>query len=463
MYARLLNDCCSLCYSLMQVLFLCIEGLQRPVNSPRAPRPRSMSEPSGFKRFMQRLSIRRKSRRPKTPKWKDKTSDRAGIESCSSAGSPEKNTNFSEGSLEQVFTKNGDAKGSGNHLSPDSPDKRQSQESAMSSSPGVSPSTSDGVLSSHEPGDESTSSEDIKKARMTEINQAKDSIIVGEHEVDARSAVSKDMSDAVVQSSVLSVADHQNDEDPTIWQRRSAFFPNTDDMIREGLMKTKEPDRRLSDPPQRSPEGNNNSQVTSPEGRSFEGAGIQARRNTSGNRGKRPMLTIEITPTQSGSEPSLVNQYVNLPEKPKVKQVARLQPGEWDRYDSEENVYHHLDKVIGQPGYQNVPGSEKTLSSTSLNNSYQNVAGRLPDARSYENVAGRGEIHYINVEAKLQQSVNYIKVAGSGPPTPIQKNPSFNMRKANPDYTEIDFDKTRRLGEMSRETKKERVERVKKT
>ncbi len=399
-----------------------------------------MSEPSGFKRFMQRLSIRRKSRRPKSAKWQETASRRAEIESSSSAGSPEKKTNFGEGSLQHASAKNGPAKGSENHhLSPESPDERKSQESATSSSAGVSPSTSEGVLSSHEQtdaGDHRASPEDMKRVN-------------GEHEceIDVKGSLS------------VPGADTQNEEDATIWQRRSALFLSTDDMIGAGFMKPKQSDRRSSDPPTRNGEGNNNSGAVAPPG-AIEGTGIQARRNTSGSRGKRPMLRIEITP--SGSEPSL-NQYVNVPEKPRQKQVARLQPGEWDRYDSEENVYHHLDKVIGQPGYQNLPGSQKTISSSSLNNSYQNVAGRLPDAHSYENVAGaRSEIHYINVEAKQQQAVNYIKVAGSGPPTPIQKNQSFSSRKGNPDYTEIDFVRTERLAEMSREAKKERVERVKK-
>jgi hypothetical protein len=423
-----------------------------------------MSEPSGFKRFMQRLSIRRRSRRPKSPKWQEKASHRAEIESSSSAGSPEKKTNFGGGSLQHASAKNGAAKGSENHLSPESLNERKSQGSATSSSAGISPSASDGVLSSHEQADTGDStSEDMRRVNgvyHTE-NASKDN--AGEHEceIDAGKGVCKDHGDVKGSLSVPG-ADTQNDVDATIWQRRSALFLNTEDMIREGLIKTKQSDRRASDPPTRNGEGNNNSgAVASPEAISFEGTGIQARRNTSGSRGKRPMLTIAITP--SGSEPSL-NQYVNVPEKPKAKQVARLQPGEWDRYDSEENVYHHLDKVIGQPGYQNLPGSEKTMSSTSLNNSYQNLAARLPSAHSYENVAGaRNEIHYINVEAKQQQAVNYIKVSGSGPPTPIQKNPSFSSRKGNPDYTEIDFVKTKRLGEMSREAKKERVERVKKT
>ena len=434
-------------------MFCFAEGLQRPatVSSPRAPRPRSMSEPSGFKRFMQRLSIRRKSRRPKSAKWQEKASHRAEIESSSSAGSPEKKTPFGEGSLRYESTKNGAAKGSENHLSPESPDERKSHESATSSSAGVSPSPSEGVLSSHEQTDTGRriSSENIKT--VNGVNKAENGgNHESEHECEIDAGICKD-----TVKGLLSVpgAETQNNEDATIWQRRSALFLNTDDMIREGLMK-KQSDRRSSDPPTRNGEGNNNSGAVG----SFEGTGIQARRNTSGNRGKRPMLTIEITP--SGSEPSL-NQYVNVPEKPKMKQVTRLQPGEWDRYDSEENVYHHLDKVIGQPGYQNVPGSENTVTSSSLNNSYQNVVG-LPNAHSYENVAGaRNEMHYINVEAK-QQAVNYIKVSGSGPPTPIQKNQSFSSRKGNPDYTEIDFVKTKRLREMSREVKRERVERVKK-
>ena len=444
-------------------MFCFTEGLQRPakLNSPRAPRPRSMSEPSGFKRFMQRLSIRRKSRRPKSAKWQEKASHRAEIESSSSAGSPEKTTHSGGASLRYAATKNGAAKGSENRLSPESPDERKSQESGTSSSAGVSPSASEGVLSGHELADTShrTSPEDIRKlngVRKAE-NGGKDDHVC---EIDA--GVCKG-DDNVKGSLSVPGADTQNAEDPTIWQRRSALFLSSDDMIREGLIKTKQSDRRSSDPPTRNGEGNNNSGTVG----SFEGTGIQARRNTSGNRAKRTMLTIKIT--LSGSEPSL-NQYVNVPEmnvpeKAKIKQVATLQPGEWDRYDSEENVYHHLDKVIGQTGYQNLPGSENTVSSSSLNNSYQNVAGRLPDAHSYENVAGaRNEIHYINVEAKPpQQAVNYIKVSGSGPPTPIQKNQSFNSRKGNPDYTEIDFVKTRRLGEMSREVKKERVERGKKT
>ena len=431
------------------------EGLQRPAkpNSPRAQRPRSMSEPSGFKRFMQRLSIRRKSRRPKSPKWHDKASRRSEIESSSSAGSPDKNTSFGEGSLPHVSAKNGAARGSGNHLSPESPDEIKSQGSATSSSPGVSPSPSDGGLSGHEHADARGSTEDTKG--VNGVSHAED----GECKIDAGNDGCKD-SDNVKASLSIPGADTENAEDATIWQRRSALFLNADDMIREGLMKPKQSDRRSSDPPRRNGEGSDNSGAFS-EAKPFEGVGIQARRNTSGNRGKRPMLTIEITP--SGSEPSL-NQYVNVPEQPRMKPVARLQPGEWDRYDSEENVYHHLDKVIGQPGYQNVPGSENVINSNSLNSSYQNVAGRLPDARSYENVAGAGNgMHYINVEAKPQQSVNYIKVAGSGPPTPIQKNPSFNSRKANPDYTEIDFVKTNRLREMSRDARKERVERGKRT
>ena len=433
------------------------EGLQRPAkpNSPRAPRPRSMSEPSGFKRFMQRLSIRRKSRRPKSPKWHEQAR-RSAIESSSSAGSPEKETNFGEESLQHMPAENGAARGSGNHLSPESPDEIKSQGSTTSSSPGVSPSPSDGGLSGHDRADASNSTEDTKRINGTSHTEGGKE---HECEIDAGSNGCQE-SDSVEASLSIPGADAQNADDATIWQRRSALFLNADDMIREGLMKVKQSDRRSSDPPKRNGEGSDNSGVTS-EAKPFEGVGIQARRNTSGSRGKRPMLTIEITP--SGSEPSL-NQYVNVPEQPRVKQLARLQPGEWDRYDSEENVYHHLDKVIGQPGYQNVPGSENVVNSNSVNSSYQNVAGRLPDAHSYENVAGAGNgMHYINVEAKPHQSVNYIKVAGSGPPTPIQKNPSFSSRKGNSDYTEIDFVKTKRLGEMSREARKERVERVKKT
>lgn len=395
---------------------------------------------------MQRLSIRRKSRRPK--------SRRSEIESSSSVGSPEKKTNFGDGSLRHMPAKNGAARGSGNHLSPESPDEVKSQGSATSSSPGVSPSPSDGGLSGHEHADASDSTEDTKRVNGV-------SHVEGDKcETDAGSNGCKE-SDSVKASLSIPGADAQSAEDATIWQRRSALFLNADDMIREGFMKPKQSDRRSSDPPKRNGEGGDSSGASS-EARPFEGVGIQARRNTSGNRGKRPMLTIEITP--SGSEPSL-NQYVNVPEQPKVKQLARLQPGEWDRYDSEENVYHHLDKVIGQPGYQNVPGSENVINSNSLNSSYQNVAGRIPDAHSYENVAGAGNgMHYINVEAKTQQSVNYIKVSGSGPPTPVQKNPSFSRsRKENSDYTEIDFVKTKRLGEMSREARKERVERVKKS
>ena len=406
---------------------------------------------------MQRLSIRRKSRRPKSPKWQEKDSR--------SAGSPEKNAHLGE----RVTTENGAAKGSGNHLSPESPDERKSQGSATSSgstsSPGVSPSPSDGLLSSHTHAEIGNTSYSPGAANSSEAHV--NGLIQTAHcahpcETDAGRRVCKEKKENALNGS-LSVPGP--DDDPTIWQRRSALLLNMDDMIREGLMKARESDRRSSDPAERNAEGYRNSgAVASSEERCFEGIGIQARRNTSGNRVKRPMLTIEIAP--SGSEPSL-NQYVNVPEKPKMKQVTKLQPGEWDRYDSDENVYHHLDKVIGQPGgYQNVPGSEKNMSSTSLNNSYQNVAGRLPDAHSYENVAGaRNEIHYINVEAKPNQSVNYIKVSGSGPPTPIQKNlnQSFSSRKGNPDYAEIDIVKTKRLQEMSREAKKEKVERVKKT
>ena len=404
-----------------------------------------MSEPSGFKRFMQRLSIRRKSRRPKSAKWQEKARHRSEIESS--------------GSAEKTFgdAQNGAAKASANDHGPESPDETKSQGSATSSSTGISPSPSDGVLSSHGHADTSDNTSPVHTKKLNGISHTsstKDKTIKNECEVDAGNGV---CNENIVASFSIPDPDTQNGEDLTIWQRRSALFLNTDDLIREGFMKEKKTDRRCSDPPTANAEGNNNSGGAT----SFEGTGIQARRNTSGNRAKRPMLTIEITP--SGSEPSL-NQYVNVPEKPRIKQITRLQPGEWDRYDSEENVYHHLDKVIGQPGYQNVPGSEKTISSHSLDNSYQNVVGRLPDAHSYENVAGtRNEMHYINVEAKQQQSVNYIKVAGSGPPTPLQKNPSFNSRKGNSDYTEIDFVKTRQLGEMSREAKKERVERVKKT
>lgn len=383
---------------------------------------------------MQRLSIRRRSRRPKSPKWQKKAS-RTEIENSCSAGSPvEKNTNFHDESFGRVQAgSNGTSTvGSENHLSPESPDEKKPRGSGSFASVGISPSPSSGLLCNDE-------KEDTCDGNMKMMNG------IGHPENVVVSPV-----DTSGFASSLSAPGA--DVDATIWQRRSALFLNTDDMVREGFMKT-------NGPPVGNVEGSNDSRTV--DTASFEGSGIQARRNTSGSRGKRPMLTIEITP--SGSNPSL--QYVNVPaEKPRANQASRLHPGEWDRYDSEENVYHRLDKVIGQPGYQNLPGADKTMSSTSLSNSYQNVAGRLPGAHSYENVVGApSEIHYINVEAKQQQAVNYIKVAGSGPPTPVQKNPSFNSRKANSDYSEIDFVKTKRLGEMSREAKKERVERVKKT
>ena len=424
-----------------------IDGIQKStkLNSLRAPRPRSMSEPSGFKRFMQRLSIRRKSRRPKSSKWKESTGP-TDIKINNAVASAEDVAHFGEGSL-----KNNDAiKRSKNDPNPESTDKRKSNESVASSSSGISPSPSDGILSCDMENHGRISPGDIRTLNGNKHDDERQGQDAGEKK----------------ESTKLSLLDTntQNGNDMSIWQRRSALFLNTDDMIREGFMKSKQSDQRSSDVPANEERNHNNELTESSEGKALEGTGIQARRNTSGNRVRRPMLTIQITP--SLSQPSL-NQYVNVPEKPHVRDITRLQPGVWDRYDSEESVYHNLDRVIGGPsGYQNLPGSgENTHIVSSTANSYQNVAARLPDARSYENVAGpRSDMHYINVDAKQNNSsVNYIKVSGSGPSTPIQKNQSFNSKKGNPDYTEIDFVKTKRFREMSSEVKKEKVERVKKS
>lgn len=491
-----------------------LEGLQRrpKLNSPSGPRPRSMSEPSGFKRFMHRLSFRRKSRRPKNPKWKtDSFNRRLGVEAeNTSAAQLRKGSDLSGEGSGQDFPENHATEPSLKILR--STSIPEGEYGSGANSPGAASVTGSssprlevgnvlGDVGQNKSDDPIRGAQDSEKRSNTERRQTnttgqarnsegktrqspgsqqnstriKQEVVangVSEPSRDsgnARTKPSQEMKESLSTGDVKTLGYQGTSEDDLkVWQRRSAMLLNTDDMIEQGFIKTKSTELRSNagDSKAGDVKGNDSTKSDASVNQPDQGAAAQVRRNTTGSRRKKPNLTIEITP--SGSDPAL-NQYVNISQPVKSKQLYKLKQGEWGQYDSDENVYHRLEAVVGPPGYENVPKA-KSQSVNSLDTSYRNLPGTYPNGgHSYENVSGvpggTRSMHYVNIQATKPQNVNYIKVEGSGPPTPIStdSNHSPNSRKhnANTDYTEIDVEKTKQLRELAEQIKKP-LERVKK-
>lgn len=452
------------------------EGLQRrpKLNSPGSEptrRPRSMSEPSSFKRFMHRLSFRRrKSRRPKKPKSKtgsltrplDATPQlRNNAKSLSEEGNIQDIANASTGNLSRSASDGGYQVGRtpvGAASANASVDVRQNSKASCDERTGRQTN-----------GNVCIEGETIRPSGSQEISTKREREVVRNGGAE-RGCDSGNKAAKTSMEMKESLSSHQaqirtdglvgSPDDLSVWQRRSALLPNTDDMIQQGFIKTKPMERCSADSSAGGAGSNNNPQRDEWEEEPTEAGMRQSRSSTIGSRRRMPNLTIEITP--SGSDPSL-NQYVNVAQPVKNKLIPKLKQGEWDRYDSEENVYHRVDAVVGPLGYENLP-AVKSKSVTSLDTSYRNLPATYPNGgHSYENVSGApdtGRMHYVNVDAKKRQNVNYIRVEGSGPSTPVLE-PSYSpvSRKPNvyADYAEIDAEKTKQLRELA----EQRVERVK--
>ena len=434
-----------------------------------------MSEPSGFKRFMHRLSFRRRSRRPKKPKWKTGSLGRqldvegeSGstprlyiVKSLSNDGSRQDITkNSTSDPLRSASLSDGEYQAAAG-----SPAGATSASVLVDVRPHPVAEANGGSTGRQTNGQTIHSSDSEDYSRKTKKEGARNR--ENEDFCDSGNRVAKT---SVEMKESLSIRPARTDglaaseDDLSVWQRRSALLLNTDDMIEQGFIKIKPVQRRRSSDSstEGGAEGNNDpardASMPAEAGKEPAVGLRQARANTIGSRRRMPNLTIEITP--SGSD-SALNQYVNVAHTVKNKQIPKLKQGEWDRYDSEENVYHRLEAVVGPLGYENVPGKSKSVNSLS-DASYRNLPATFPNGgHSYENVSGApsesARMHYVNVEAKKRKNAfnaNYIRVEGSaGPATPIQSDSNYSpvSRKpnVNTDYREIDPEKTRQLRELA--------------
>lgn len=451
------------------VVFVFSEGIQRRPKSPTGSepkrRPRSMSEPSSFKRFMHRLSFRRRSRRAKKPKWKTGSLGLEMDAEGESGSTPRLHTvrSFSKDGSRQDIAKNNTS----------GPSRYGEHEAGAGSPAGATCASvlvdvranpvaeaNDGSRRWQTNGQTIHSSDSEENSRKSEKEMARNR--ESEDLCDSRNRAAKT---SVEMKKSLSIRPPRteglaaSEDDLSVWQRRSALLLNTDDMIEQGFIKIK-PRRSSDSSTGGGAEGNNDRWRDASE----PGEGLRkARSNTIGSRRRMPNLTIEITP--SGSD-SALNQYVNVAQPVKHKVIPQLKQGQWDRYDSDENVYHRLEAVVGPLGYENVPGKSKSVTSLS-DTSYRNLPATFPNGgHSYENVSGApsdaGRMHYVNVKKRQKSfNANYIRVEGSGPSTPIQTESNYSpvSRKpnVNTDYREIDPEKTRLLREMA-----EQRERAKK-